>query len=261
MTEESRDPRVDIIGLSGPAGAGKTTVAQLLEREILLNWRKDDGAVRITQRLSFATAVRREVDLALCHGGYPSAFSERFKQENIPATHITYQPAGEGKAPDFPALKSVWWRGGTGREFLQWWGTDVRRAEKPSYWIEQYEQAILQLRKEYQRAATHIILITDDMRFPDEFEYVWKSGGFTIHLRAPRNAPGSPLSESEAAHASEHGLSEASICRHDMVLAPAYGALEQEVRHLSPYLQWQILGLQSPGAGELGLGPIQEPPL
>ena len=59
------------------------------------------------------------------------------------------------------------------REILQFHGS-VRRGIDPDYWIKAFD-------KEYSRVAIKGIII-DDVRFPNEAEYVKASGGYLIRL-------------------------------------------------------------------------------
>ena len=86
-----------IIGLAGPIGCGKTTVARMLASKL-------GGNVD-----SFANGVREEVNAVF----------------GIPYELMATQ---EGKA-------SIWKLGLTVRDIMQLWGTNFRRAQDPEYWV------------------------------------------------------------------------------------------------------------------------------
>jgi hypothetical protein len=61
----------------------------------------------------------------------------------------------------------------TYRRLLQFWGTDYRRAQNPSYWCDRAMDKI--------NAAEGLVFI-DDVRFPDEVECIQNAGGCVIRV-------------------------------------------------------------------------------
>lgn len=153
-----------IIGISGKAGCGKSTLAALLISALGQDW----------VRMSLGSGVKKEA-------------SEVF---NFPLW-LAHYPEGKKCVVDVSGL-------GFGachltiREILQYWGTDVRRKEDPDYWIKKFLENI--------PADKHVIV--DDIRFISEVNFIRNNGGkvFRIHPYDGYEKPsagGDHLSETE----------------------------------------------------------------
>ena len=169
----------DVIGLSGKMGVGKTTAAEIMRSRGL--------ADRV---LAFADPVKEEAarrfgfNVDLCYGA---------KDEII--LH-----------PDLP--------GGTMsvRRILQWWGTDVRRAEDPLYWVQRMEAWLRDM--DAHRVVLH------DVRFREEALWIREVGGRLYRIRPyPEWRPGP-----EARHRSETDLDDWEDW--DGAIQPPYGELD-----------------------------------
>ena len=57
------------------------------------------------------------------------------------------------------------------REILQYWGTQVRRKQKDSYWIEKLGQRIEELDAKYKKEKERLIFVVSDARFINELNY------------------------------------------------------------------------------------------
>ena len=57
------------------------------------------------------------------------------------------------------------------REILQYWGTQVRRKQKDSYWIEKLGQRIEELDLKYKKEKERLIFVVSDARFINELNY------------------------------------------------------------------------------------------
>lgn len=121
-----------IIGISGKMGTGKTTLADLLIAKL------GEGV-----RLSFATAVREEI-------------REFF---GIPLTMM------QGDARNRRIVVGV--KMMTIRELMQMWGTEVRRAGDPQYWVCRLDRQV--------REARARLVVIDDVRFLSEAYYIQSS--------------------------------------------------------------------------------------
>ena len=86
-----------------------------------------------------------------------------------------------------------------GRQMLQYVGTDVIRAEDPTFWVD-FVAKILQ----YFHTNWDYVIIPD-CRFPNEVT-VMSEVFETIHLRVTRNSYKSPLTEEQLSHMSETSL-------------------------------------------------------
>lgn len=83
------------------------------------------------------------------------------------------------------------------RQLLQWWGTDLRRAQDPEYWVKKGVEAI-------EEAATYAsLIVVTDVRFANEAEVIRDLGGIVIEVYADEAVRKQRLGELPPAHASE----------------------------------------------------------
>ena len=153
--------RPSVIGISGLIGSGKDEVARVLIEEF--------GYTRI----GFADALKREVRTILPrtlavlanlnYDGEPLSLEARIDKA------IQNKPLGV-------------------RELLQEWGTELRRAEDPDYWVKRWLEQVYGVQK----------VVAPDCRFPNEIEAVRRLGG--QHWQVVR--PGQASQD----HASEQSL-------------------------------------------------------
>lgn len=78
------------------------------------------------------------------------------------------------------------------RTLLQAWGTELRRAETPDYWVRAWEQRIVTLTR----------VVNDNVRFVNEAEAIRRLGGFLVKVTRVGYGPVS------GSHRSEDALSE-----------------------------------------------------
>lgn len=164
-----------IVGLSGHIGSGKTTVAKRLVethgfvRTGFADGLKDEVARTLRRTLkAYLRAIRPDVRTRDDLGGVE-----------------------EGQWAQY--IRMILWetRDEFSRSLLQEWGTELRRAENPDYWVAQWERRAIRLQK----------VVVDDCRFVNEAEAIRKLGGFLIRVRRP-------YSGLVVAHVSEHALAE-----------------------------------------------------
>lgn len=86
---------------------------------------------------------------------------------------------------------------GKQRKLQQWWGTEFRRAQCPTYWLDRVADEIAEKKPD--------LVLIDDMRFINEANWVKEQGGYTVHVHRPSDQK---LKGAEAAHISEHQLTE-----------------------------------------------------
>lgn len=203
---------MQIIGISGKIGTGKTTLACLLEEEMLL-YRKNTSL----KRTAFADLLKKEA--ADIYGfGIKLAYSFPGKK-----TLHTLPPA---LAPEFVA--ESWKAEGkvTIREILQWYATEYTRARNPDYWVEEMNDQIHKFRKaccdQFTGYHHNHFMVIDDVRFENEAALVRANKGLLIRL--------DPYEEwnQYSDHPSETALDTYNF---DIRVAPAYGSLS-EVRDI-----------------------------
>lgn len=163
-----------IIGLTGPAGSGKDTVADLLCTHA--------GA----HKLAFADALRAEIVEAFC---IEHVYLTRRETKEHPISAlalrrcldtaftgrmlIQHQLFNESQL-DLDAPRSP-------RQIMQWWGTEYRRAATPGYWVSKAARHIHWLHK---ALGARLVVITD-VRFVDEANLVRNLGGQIWQIKRP----------------------------------------------------------------------------
>lgn len=165
---------IGVIGISGPVGAGKTTTAEFIAKEL-------PGNVVIC---ALADALKEECRDAL---GY--TVEEWATLLGNPETKEALRP------------------------LLQWWGTEYRRNPVldgyQEYWFDSWMQGVFQedlrLRRETGKGVSYVLV--PDIRFPNEAEFIRKMGEFCVllHIRG--------INQKRATsheHVSENGVDVAS---------------------------------------------------
>ena len=144
--------RTMIVGLVGPKGVGKTTIARGLER---LGW----------IRMSFSEPLKDVVAVAF---GWP-----RGRLDGLTPEDRTWR-----EQPD------PFWSSRLGRPFsprmaLQQVGTDLfRERVHPDFWVVLAERRVAELDSDRD-------VVFDDVRFPNEARAIRNMGGVTIRLSRP----------------------------------------------------------------------------
>lgn len=171
-----------LVGLTGPAGAGKDTVAELLEREV--------GRIYGYTSHRYALA-----------GPLKEGVKEMF---GLTDWHVY----GEGKDLAVASLG-----GHTPREMLQSIGTEGARAVCDQVWILQAERrwrTIAGLEKDPDPAVegSPAVMIVTDVRFENEASMIRRNGGRVWHVMrdAAKRAEAREGIQGASAHASEQKL-------------------------------------------------------
>lgn len=173
-----------IIGLTGPAGCGKDTVAQLLATHLRF------------AHLAFADALRTEV----CHafGIDLSVLTRRDTKETpIPALALsscldknfvmavisTWHLLDDGMSS--MRFLDAFTEPRSPRQIMQWWGTEYRRAcSGPDYWTR-----TLKARVHIQQQGGQLRHVISDVRFDNEAEAIRAMGGVIWQIKRPDLTP------------------------------------------------------------------------
>lgn len=222
-----------IIGLTGPAGSGKDTIADLLAVHAGFT------------KMAFADTLRTEVMLAFAID--PSFLTQRETKE-IPmrclalcrcldegfVARMIVMHTLKGLPLDLDAPRSP-------RQIMQWWGTDYRRHQSNDYWV----NALLK-RANYllgQRLASRIVVT--DCRFADEVDAVRIALGgqlWQVWRDGVDVAPGSHVSEVTGA-----------AFRPDVVINNSHSVKHLQERVLEAY--WASCAGLAPGSLQLRIAP------
>lgn len=138
-----------ILGLAGPIGVGKTTLAQQLGQR---------GFVRVP----FAEAIREEV-LAK----FPRTLRAHLLSKDEQLVFLT-----DAEWLDRVSRALLTKTDPFFRAILQEMGTEVRRADDPDYWVKRWTERVRGLER----------AVADDMRFPNECQAVRDLGGWLIKV-------------------------------------------------------------------------------
>lgn len=162
-----------LIGLTGPAGAGKDATADALTH------------LAGFTRMAFADALRAEVCAAF---SVPMSYliSREGKEHPISALALaqcyddSFIAAVEKTAGglDHMAPRSPRW-------IMQMWGTEYRRAERDTYWLDKLSNRIEHIAG---NAKGRPVVVTD-VRFLNEAETIRKLGGVIWQVQRPGWAP------------------------------------------------------------------------
>lgn len=197
-----------IIGLTGRAGAGKDTAAAFA-----LDWCAERGIP--ADRFAFADPLKVSAARALGFKGTTEQcveFCNVLKQPGQ-VLHL-HHPNGSELGPSRINTEL-----GTGRQFLQWYGTEAHRDVFGSnFWVEVTE------RKLAEAAGTLAVAFLTDPRFDNEADMIHAHDGEVWRVVRPGQ-------ETVEEHASEAGLPEEQIDQ--MILNDkALDDLRAEVRYV-----------------------------
>ena len=170
MNNPSTRPPKLLIGLTGLAGSGKDTVAQLLTQY----W---SVASHSWDVMAFADPIRAMCRAFLCHAGIDD-----------PEDYLTDRQLKELAIPEV---------GASYRHLVQTLGTEWgQQCIGRNVWIRMLEQRMLAARR---RLVTHIVV--PDVRFDVEADWLRAQGGVIWRIERPSVAP-------VREHVSESGMTE-----------------------------------------------------
>lgn len=166
-----------IIALSGYAGAGKDTVATLIQERL--------GPT--SARYAFADPLRREV--ATAFGVHQQILTDPVLK-NRPTRALALQFCSDPafvavfkrRLPDAGSWRDLFPR--SPREIMQCWGTDYRRAQRDNYWLEAADRYAFAA-----RASRCNAMIITDCRFGNEALWVRGEAGSVWRINRPGTGP------------------------------------------------------------------------
>jgi len=187
-----------IIGLAGCIGTGKTTTALYIQDILVRGHLHGDGVPVIR---SFADGVKEKA-AAMYNFPLAWAYTEKGKAEKLTGCeHATV------------------------RQALQYVGTDLCRAEDPDVWVKALRVATAQdLRRKN-------FIILDDIRFPNECDFVLEHGGLLVHMKPYQGWTAGP----NAGHISENALED--YPHFTVTFAPRMGGLKETARRICSLLR------------------------
>lgn len=182
-----------IIGISGKAGCGKSTLTEMLIEALGDDW----------VHMSLGDEVKKEAS-ELFNFPLWMAYCQEGKNAIIDVT----------KPGENPSRLTV-------RQLLQYWGTDVRRAEDPEYWVKKLQQHI--------PAGKNVIV--DDIRFESEVDFIKSHNGRVFRINA---YDGYIPPSTGAEHISETELDDYPFF--DLTFAPKFGELRKVAERIVGFL-------------------------
>lgn len=166
-----------ILGLTGRAGAGKDTVADILCEAYQF------------YRFAFADPLRAEIVNAfqINPGLFLPPHKERKMEvlaiDNSSDRDFVIAMAKRGKSITVPRSP---------REIMQWWGTEYRRTQQPHYWTRKAGDTLHDALK---RGFSRIVIT--DVRLDNEAEFVRYHGGKIWRVRRATSEHTKPTHQSE----------------------------------------------------------------
>jgi hypothetical protein len=217
---------VTLLGFSGKMASGKDSVAAaVIARNGLI------GAIHY----SFANPLKSEVDMALNY-----ARSKRFEliktelKVASEAACATFIDLVKAAIEEYPAATARTRTPGI-RRVLQFWGTEVRRAEDPDYWVKQAHKIILE------HAAHGTSVYFTDGRFPNEISGSQSIGFRVIRLNVGPEVQAKRLSDRDGLLIDSKALQHASETALDDfdgfdLIVDNEGLFESSVEKISQWL-------------------------
>lgn len=204
-----------IIALTGPAGAGKDTVADILVTHAGFT------------KLAFADALRKEVAAAFNLGDLYGLLSQPGAKEH-PTPALSLMHCHDDTFVDVVAARmsdrgeysqsQLVMRDRSPRQIMQWWGTEYRRAQSPDYWTHQLGERVADL-----MVQSHRRFVITDCRFINEAATIRRMGGEVWRVLRPDLRPidGQHASETEG----ERITAEADVVNDNTVVELAHQVL------------------------------------
>lgn len=157
-----------IIALTGPAGAGKDTVADFLVEH------------HVYTKLAFADALRNEVGRAFDIS--VKLLTQRETKEH-PMSALALQRCMDMEFVRLAAHGDLY-KPRSPRQIMQWWGTEYRRAQDQHYWVDAFMTRLI---KEHQQGNYRFVVT--DVRRENEAELLRELGASLWQITRPGHEP------------------------------------------------------------------------
>lgn len=163
------DGQVLFLGVSGKIGAGKDTVAPLVAEGL---------GFTNASHLSFAKPLREEMNVVIEIVKKSSSVEEASKRvaDQLEANNVQVAIEALYDEVKSGAVTNSYQRTPGTRTALQWWGTEVRRAQDENYWVKKA------VRMAFDSMAEGGSIYVTDARFPNEADAITNVGGFLLRL-------------------------------------------------------------------------------
>lgn len=230
--------KTNLIALTGFAGVGKDTVADLLVTHC--HFRK----------LAFADALYGEVATAF---GVDVAYLRHPSTKNIPIAALAMRRAPRDflaavalSVPGLPRdvggnLAAEWLDAARSpRQILQWWGTEYRRNQQPNYWV---QRLALKLHEMARNGACRFVVT--DCRFENEAQCIRGAGGVIWQVKRP---------DIDAATTAEG--THVSVTSGDVFRPAAVISNSHDMRHLQQLVLGEFLALDTGIVGARVVVPV-----
>lgn len=192
-----------LVGISGKIGAGKNYLAdRIIEKMRDAGYRVDytSFAASLKNELNEIIAAHREY--AAQHPGVTEdeivELSSRF---GIPSHQMRVLLGYFAAEVENDLTLDAYGRTPGIRAGLQYLGSDIRRAQKPTYWIDKMDESI---------GTDYDYLFATDTRFPNEADFVRSKKGVVLRLDVPKEVILSRTSTRDGLLYSEEALNHQS---------------------------------------------------
>jgi len=229
-----------LLGFTGRAGSGKDTCAELLQAHGFLSIAFGDAlraevaeAWRIDMRMLTERATKEWPIEALAVNRCTDAGFVR-------AAWVAQGGPGELDDLDAAEAYAAWLaEPRSPRWVLQRWGTEYRRAEQPSYWVDIVARWVGRQREQALQAHRPALLCVSDVRFPNEAGVLRALGGHVVQVHRPELPP---MADDTAQHDSEQTLPASAVVHNDGDLDHLHAELARVLdtlpRHRRPAAAW-----------------------
>lgn len=167
--------RIDLIALTGFAGAGKDTAADALATHT--------GFIK----LAFADPLRNEIAQAYQLRSHESELLTNRATKELPTARLALTECdsfgfiGAVARATSATVDAAWLQAPRSpRQIMEWWGTEYRRAQQPTYWTNKMALRVKDLVR-----MGHRRLVITDCRFENEAACVRRMGGFIWQIIRP----------------------------------------------------------------------------